>query len=83
MVVVTNPLNADVSFDSDDLVSALLGEVQWRFNRAAPRDVTPIFSGKDAAVLHREPDGEAVNRLPHVSAVVALYGLEQFPRADV
>jgi hypothetical protein len=42
-----------------------------------------VFSCKDAAVLHTEPNGDVVNRLPHLSAVIALYGLDAFPRVDV
>jgi hypothetical protein len=73
VVVVTNPLHSDVSFDFEDVCSALLGQVQWRINLEESGDAYPVYSGKDAAVLHQEPDGEAINRLPHVSAVIALY----------
>jgi hypothetical protein len=83
VVVVANPLNADVSFYRDDVVSALFGEVKLRVTLHAPVDPTPTFSGQDAAVLHRQPDGHVVNRLPHVSAVVAVAGVEPFWHADV
>jgi hypothetical protein len=83
VIVVTNPLGADVDFDPDDVVAALLGQVKLRIDIEQPHGTQPIFSGKDGAVLHRTAEGDVVNRLPHVSAVVALYGLAGFERVDV
>jgi hypothetical protein len=83
VIVATNPLSADVDFDPDDVVSALLGQVKLRIDIEQPHGTQPVFSGKDGAVLHRTAEGDVVNRLPHVSAVVALYGLEGFERVDV
>ena len=82
VVAVTNPLGADVSFDSDDVVSALFGEVKWSFAQGVGH-VHSVFSGKDAAVLHQGPNGATVNRLPDLSAVVALHGPAPLLRADV
>jgi hypothetical protein len=82
VVAVTNPLGADVSFDPDDVVSALFGEVKWSFVRGVGH-AHSVFTGKDAAVLHRGANGATVNRLPDLSAVVALHGPAPFPRADV
>lgn len=82
-VVVTNPLHSDVSFDPDDVVSALLGQVNWAIDSDPSAPVTSTFSGEHGAVLARASDGKPINRLPHVSAVIALYGLELFKRVDV
>jgi hypothetical protein len=82
VVVVTDPRHSDVSLDRDDVVSALFGEVKWTVGPGVGH-VSSVYSRKDAAVLHTEPNGDVVNRLPHLSAVVALYGLDAFPRVDV
>jgi hypothetical protein len=42
-----------------------------------------VVSGKHGAVLHQAADGAPVNRLPHLSAVVTMYGLETFPHVNV
>jgi hypothetical protein len=81
-VVVTNPLRSDVSFDPDDVVSALLGEVRLRVTLEPGGPVQPVFT-EEGAVLSRTADGRLKNRIPHLSAVVAVYGLERFPRVDV
>jgi hypothetical protein len=83
VIVATNPLRADVDFDPDDVVSALLGQVKLSIDIEEPHRTQPTFSGEDGAVLHRTAEGDVVNRLPHVSAVVALYGMEGFERVDV
>lgn len=83
VIVVTNPLGADVDFDPDDVVSALFGQVKLSIDIEEPHRTQPTFSGEDGAVLHRTAEGGVVNRLPHVSAVVALYGVAGFERVDV
>jgi hypothetical protein len=68
------------------VVSALLEGVKWTFTVRDTGEwpfADAIFSGQDAAVLHPAPDDAVVNRLPHVSAVVARYGMEEFPLVDV
>lgn len=83
VVVVTNPLHSDVSFFGDDVVSALFGEVRVRVTLDDPGDHALFAGGEHGAVLHRDMSGEVVNRLPHLSAVIALDGVERFPRVDV
>jgi hypothetical protein len=82
VVALTNPLNSDVSFFGDDVVSALFGHVKLRVNLDAP-GTFPFASGEDAAVLHRDADGNTLNRLPHLSAVITFGGLETFPQVNV
>jgi hypothetical protein len=83
VALATNPQGSDVSFDRDDVVSALFGEVKWKFNAENPGGGHSVASGEHGAVLHRERDGKTINRMPHVSAVVTLYGFGEFQRADV
>lgn len=83
VVVVTNPLHADVDFDADDVLSALFGQVSLRVDLENPGGSHMVVSGKDGAVLHEAADGTVVNRLPHLSAVVAMWGFERFPLVDV
>jgi hypothetical protein len=71
-------VETDVDLDSDDMVAALLGKTEYDLDLDAM-----IYSGKGAAVLHRDETGQTINRLPHLSAVIALYGMLDFPRADV
>jgi hypothetical protein len=83
VVALTNPLQADVSFDPEDVVSALFGRVEWHFdwNREA-RPPQAVFTG-DGAVLTTDANGAWVSRVPHLSAVATLYGFPDFARVDV
>jgi len=82
VVVVTNPMQSDVSFDPDDVVSALFGQVELAVDPEPGGRIQAVFS-EDGAVLTHGADGILINRLPHLSAVAALYGLEDFARVDV
>jgi hypothetical protein len=83
VAALTNPLQADVSFDPDDVVSALLGPVRYRVDDADSDDPPQaIFTG-GGAVLKSDDARGWVNRVPHLSAVVTLYGLPDFARMDV
>jgi hypothetical protein len=83
VVVLSRPQVTDVDFDPDDVVSALLGKTQLIVQLERPGLDQPVYSGENAAVLHRDSTGGTVNRLPRLSAVVAMDGMPQFPRADV
>ena len=48
-----------------------------------PGDVTMISSGENAAILHCDQTGASLNRLPHVSALVAMTGIPPFIHAHV
>jgi len=52
IVVVTDPLQSDVSFDSDDVVSALFGQVGWTVDLKPGGRIEAVF-GEDGAVLTR------------------------------
>ena len=82
VVVVSDPRPSDVSLDPDDVVSALFGQVGLVVDREPGGRMRAVFS-EDGAVLTHDPDGSLINRLPHLSAAVALYGHEDFPRVDV
>ena len=82
VVLMTNPTGSDINFHCDDVVSALFGEVKLRVDAEPGGRVEAVFS-ENGEVLAREPDGRLTNRHPHLSAVVALYGLPGFPRVDV
>lgn len=79
---LTNPLHADVSFDPDDVVSALLGPVKLLVDVNPDSPVQPAFTG-GGAVLRSNANGEWGNRVPHLSAVITLYGVPDFARVDV
>jgi len=82
VVVVTNPMHSDVSFDPDDVVSALFGQVGLMVDPDPGGRIRAVFS-EDGTVLTHDTDGGLINRLPHLSALVALYGLEGFARVNV
>jgi hypothetical protein len=83
IVVLTTPVPTDVDLDRDDVVSAVLGKTTHVFDLERPGLQQTVYSGEAAAVLHRDSAGATFNRLPHLSAVVAMYGMRQYPRADV
>lgn len=83
VVLLTTPVPTDVDLDPDDVVAALLGKTTHVFDLERAGLEQTVYSGEDAAVLHRDSAGGTFNRLPHLSAVVAMYGMPQFPRADV
>jgi hypothetical protein len=83
VVVLTTPVMTDVDLDREDVVSALLGPTRLILDLERPGVEESVYSGEGAAVLHRDSAGVTFNRLPHLSAVVALYGMAQFPCADV
>jgi len=82
VAALTNPLHADVSFDADDVVSALLGRVRLLVDPAPGGEMQSVFTG-GGAVLISESNGTWLNRVPHLSAVITLYGHQDFPRIDV
>jgi hypothetical protein len=82
VIVLTNPLDTDVDLDRDDVVSALLGRTALLVDLDHPGQEQTVYSGENAAVLHRTA-AATINRLPHISAVVAMYGTALFPQADV
>lgn len=82
VAALTNPLHADVSFDADDVVSALLGPVRLVVDLEPAGEMQSVFTG-GGAVLTSDADGRWLNRVPHLSAVVTLYGSRDFPRLDV
>jgi hypothetical protein len=83
VVVLTNPRVTDVDLDPDDVITALLGKTAEVFDLERPGRHHSTYSGEGAAVLDRDERGATLNRLPHLSAVVAMYGMPLFPRADV
>lgn len=82
VVALTNPLQADVSFDPEDVVSALLGPTQLRVDMTPGGRMQSEYTG-GGAVLTSDANGKWINRVPHLSAVVTLYGLSDFPRVNV
>lgn len=82
VAALTNALHADVSFDADDVVSALLGPVRLVVDVQPGGAMQSVFTGC-GAVLTSDADARWINRVPHLSAVVTLYGRCDFPRADV
>ena len=73
---LSNPLHADVSFDAEDVVAALLGPVKLVVDVEPGGRMQSVFAG-GGGVLTSDPDGNWINRLPHLAAVVTLCGLEQ------
>ena len=82
VATLTNPLHADVSFDADDIVSALLGPVKLVVNMEPGGQMQSVFTS-GGAVLGSDSDGKWLNRVPHLSAVITLDGLSGFPHSDV
>jgi hypothetical protein len=81
VVALTNPCQADVSLDPEDVVSALLGPTQLREMSPGGRIQSEYTGG--GAVLTTDANGKWINRVPHLSAVVTAYGLPDFPHVDV
>lgn len=82
VAALTNPSHADVSFDADDVVSALLGPVRLVVSMEPGGEMRSVFTG-GGAVLTTDAGGRWINRLPHLSAVITLYGTRDFPHVDV
>ena len=81
-MVLTNPLQRDVSFDTEDIVSALFGQVSYQFDLEADGPPQATYS-ETGVVIATGPDGEPFNHHPHLSAVTTLAGFSEFPRQDV
>jgi len=82
VAALTNPLHADVSFDAEDVVAALLGPVRLVVDMEPGGEMQSVFTG-GGAVLTVDPGGRWINRVPHLSAVITLHGLGDFPHIDV
>jgi hypothetical protein len=82
VAVLTNPREADVSFDREDVISAVLGPVEYPVDPHTLELMQPTYAG-GGVVLTRDANGTWSNPVPHLSAVVTLYGLPDFPHMDV
>jgi hypothetical protein len=87
VALMTNPTHSDVNFHPDDVVSALFGQVEYQVtfdedDVEADASTQALFGSGDGAVLAGPPENRR-NRLPHLSAAIALFGLPDYPLVNV
>jgi hypothetical protein len=83
VVVLADPLNADVQLDSYSVAHALLGnpKVTFSVGPEGPTDAPVTEKAEDyGALISIQPDGKIVNHHPFVSAIVVV---EQWPPSAV